>query len=132
MWCPVFIFFVLYSPKPPELTPQLALCVFIEIVLVYFKLQYYHQYVSIALYCWFQSFVELSFKRIQTTCMNVTHAYIVCILKKDMNEKIKKRIIPYSWLYKMRMQWKKLVLKIDEGLHNISLKARNIHKTQIL
>lgn len=64
--------------------------------------------------------------------MNVTHAYIVCILKKDMNEKIKKRIIPYSWLYKMRMQWKKLVQKIDEGLHNISLKARNIHKTLIL
>lgn len=33
----------------------------------------------------------------------------------------------------MRMQlWKKLqVLKFDEGLHNISLKARNIHKTLI-
>lgn len=28
----------IYSPKPPELTPQLALCVFIEIVLVYYKL----------------------------------------------------------------------------------------------
>lgn len=40
-------------------------------------------------------------------CMNVTHAYIVCILKKD-EQKNKKRIIPHSWLYRMRMQWKKI------------------------
>lgn len=58
--------------------------------------------------------------------MNVTHAYIVCILKKDEKKNKKELFLILGYI-----EWECNGRKFGKVLRNISLKARNVHKTLI-
>lgn len=60
--------------------------------------------------------------------MNVIYVYIVCILKKDMNKKIRKELF---FIFVGYLEWECNGRKFGKVLRNISLKVRNVRKILI-